>query len=39
MRAWYEGALAETFRDKDHEIEIARAGVVTEDSRAKPASD
>jgi glutathione S-transferase len=34
MRRWYEAALAETFRDKDHDIEIARAGTVTEDLRA-----
>jgi glutathione S-transferase len=35
MREWYEAALAETFRDVDHEKEILANGVVIEDLRSK----
>ena len=34
MREWYEGALAETWRDEAHEAEIPRWGQVVEDLRA-----
>jgi glutathione S-transferase len=34
MQAWYSDALAETFRDHAHEIEIADVGTVTLDLRA-----
>ena len=36
MRAWYESALAETFRDEDHERDIASVGEVTQDLRVSP---
>jgi glutathione S-transferase len=35
MRTWYADALAETFREADHEAEIAAAGTVLEDLRAR----
>jgi glutathione S-transferase len=34
MRRWYEAALAEPWRDEDHEREIAAVGTVLEDFRA-----
>ncbi|NIJ20586.1 glutathione S-transferase [Sphingomonas naasensis] len=34
MRAWYEAALAETWRDPGHEEEVARAGTLFADLRA-----
>ncbi len=34
MQAWYEAALAETWRDISHEEEIPLVGVLTEDLRA-----
>jgi glutathione S-transferase len=34
MRAWYADALAETFRDRAHELEVADVGTVTQDLRA-----
>lgn len=37
MRQWYEAALAEPWRDEDHEREIAAMGTVLEDFRAPPA--
>jgi glutathione S-transferase len=37
MRAWYEAALAETWREIEHEEELTRAGTVTQDLRAKAA--
>jgi glutathione S-transferase len=35
LRSWYEDALAETSRDEEHELEIARAGAVVEDLRKR----
>jgi glutathione S-transferase len=35
MRAWYEAGLAETWREDAHEADIAAAGVVTQDLRAR----
>ena len=35
MRAWYEAALAEPWRDPEHEADLARSGTVTEDLRAR----
>ncbi|MEG3093085.1 glutathione S-transferase family protein [Sphingomonas sp. PB1R3] len=35
MRDWEAQALAETWRDPDHEVELAECGDVTEDLRAK----
>lgn len=35
MQEWYQAGLAETQRDIPHEAEIAEAGTVTEDFRAK----
>lgn len=35
MQAWYAGGLAETERDTPHEAEIAQAGEIIEDYRAK----
>jgi glutathione S-transferase len=35
MRAWYEAALAERWRDPEHEADLARSGTVTEDLRAR----
>ena len=35
MRDWYSAALAETWREPSHEAEIAAAGTVTQDLRAK----
>ena len=37
MRSWYEGALAETFRDPPHEADLAKAGRITADLRAPEA--
>jgi glutathione S-transferase len=34
MRAWYEDALAETFRDQPHDAEIPRYGKLVQDLRA-----
>lgn len=34
MRAWYDAALAETWRDEEHDQDIVRNGTVTEDLRA-----
>ncbi len=34
MREWYADALAETFRDEDHEREVMSVGVVIADERA-----
>ena len=33
MQRWYEAALAEPYRDAEHEMEIAAAGTVTQDLR------
>lgn len=33
MREWYAAALAETFRDEDHEREVTSVGVVVADER------
>jgi glutathione S-transferase len=33
MQRWYEAALAEPYRDAEHEVEIAAAGTVTQDLR------
>lgn len=33
MKRWYEAALAEPYRDHDHEVEIAAAGRIVEDLR------
>ncbi|RWC26181.1 glutathione S-transferase family protein [Mesorhizobium sp.] len=35
MREWYAAGLAETWRDPGHEAEVAAAGTVIEDLRAK----
>lgn len=35
MRAWYEGGLAETFRDPDHDEVILKFGDIVQDLRAK----
>lgn len=35
MREWEEEALAETWREEGHEAELAEAGVITADYRAK----
>jgi len=37
MREWYESALAETWREEEHEAEARRAGVWVQDLRAKAA--
>lgn len=37
MRLWYDAALAEPWRDEDHEREIAAAGTVLEDLRVPEA--
>jgi glutathione S-transferase len=34
MKRWYEAALAEPYRDADHEVEIAQAGTIVQDLRA-----
>ncbi|MCZ8543274.1 glutathione S-transferase family protein [Mesorhizobium qingshengii] len=34
MREWYEAGLAETWREPDHEAEVAAAGTIVEDFRA-----
>ena len=34
MQEWYAAGLAETWREPDHEAEVAAAGTVTEDLRA-----
>jgi len=36
MQRWYADALAETDRDDDHENDITRNGVVTQDFRTQP---
>ena len=33
MKRWYEAALAEVYRDPDHEVEIAQAGKIVQDLR------
>jgi glutathione S-transferase len=35
MREWYQSALAETWREADHETEVLAAGTLTEDLRAE----
>ncbi len=35
MRSWYQDALAETWRELDHEEEVKRTGVVEDDLRSK----
>jgi glutathione S-transferase len=35
MRAWYDAALAETWRDEEHDQDIVRNGAVIEDLRAR----
>jgi glutathione S-transferase len=37
MQAWYASALAEPWRDAEHEEETRRVGTVTQDLRAPPA--
>jgi glutathione S-transferase len=34
MRAWYDAALAETWRDEEHDQDIVRTGAIVEDLRA-----
>ena len=36
LRAWEAEALAETYRDESHELEIMTSGTVLADLRAKP---
>jgi glutathione S-transferase len=36
MREWYDAAIAEPYREPGHEAEVAEAGTVTADLRAKP---
>jgi len=36
MRRWYDAALAEPWRDHDHEVEIAQAGRIVQDLRVAP---
>jgi glutathione S-transferase len=36
MKAWYSAALAETWRDEEHEAEVRASGEWLEDLRAKP---
>ncbi len=36
MRAWYDAALAETFRDPPHEAELVDLAVLLQDLRAQP---
>jgi glutathione S-transferase len=36
MREWYDAGIAETYREPGHEAEVAEAGTVTADLRAKP---
>jgi glutathione S-transferase len=36
MRAWYEAALAEPWRDETHEQDVRRHGTVTSDLRRAP---
>jgi len=36
MKRWYEAALAEPWRDHEHEAEIAQAGRIVQDLRAAP---
>lgn len=38
MRRWYEAALAEPYRDHDHEVEIANAGRIVQDLRKPQAA-
>ena len=35
MQTWYAAALAETFRDEDHDVELRAAGTWREDLRAR----
>jgi glutathione S-transferase len=35
MKQWYEAALAETWRDEEHEVELRAVGTWTQDLRAK----
>jgi glutathione S-transferase len=35
MQTWYAAALAETFRDDDHDVELRAAGTWREDLRAR----
>ena len=37
MREWEEAALADSYREMGHEIELGRAGTITQDFRAVPA--
>ncbi len=37
LRDWYAAALAETWRDSDHEKEVRHAGTLLNDFRVKPA--
>ena len=34
MQEWYASALAEPWREPDHEMEVSAAGILTEDLRA-----
>jgi glutathione S-transferase len=34
MREWYAAALAETWREPDHDAEVGAAGTIVEDLRA-----
>lgn len=36
MREWYDSAIAEPYREPGHEADVAAAGTVTTDLRAKP---
>ena len=36
MKRWYDAALAEPWRDQDHEVEIAQHGRILQDLRAAP---
>lgn len=36
MRAWYDAALTETWRDQEHDAEISALGQVLEDLRTQP---
>jgi glutathione S-transferase len=35
MQAWYSAALAETFRDEEHDVELRAVGEWREDLRAR----
>lgn len=39
MKQWYREALAETFRDEDHEQDVLAVGTVIEDLRARAATN